>query len=144
MAIRLEMVCDIQTAEDCAISRTAASPRQVCSDGSQMGVVRAYQQLVNLAYSQGWVRTGHLMACPACTRPATVPRDMPVVEEGPAPTAGPAATPDDPTEQHPEPSPPVSRRGRPRSVDKIGQDLSSASSVETSPDSSASSSHGGS
>ena len=143
MAIRLEMVCDIQTAEDCAISRTAASPRQVCSDGSQMGVVRAYQQLVNLAYSEGWVRTGHLMACPACTRPPVSPRDVPTVEECPAPTAGPVATTDEQPERHPEPPPPVSRRGRPRSVDKIGQDLSSASSAETSPDS-ASSSHGGS
>ena len=146
MAIRLEMACDILTADDCATGRVAGSPRAVCPDGSQMGVVRKYQQLVNLAYSEGWVRTGHLISCPACQRPATalIPsadaaRDQPSESEGPAKAVSSPASGKVEESHIPAGHPHARRVRKPHSVDQSGQELSLSE-----PPSSASSSHGGS
>jgi hypothetical protein len=63
MGVRVSMICDIATPECLADADLSAG-----CDGSQMGVVRAYQQLMNLAYANGWNRVGHQIACAGCYR----------------------------------------------------------------------------
>lgn len=145
MAIRLEMICDISRDSDChSVWRT--TPFAHCPDSSQMGVVRSYQQLVNLAYSEGWVRTGHLISCPACQRPATAPiqpkdapRDQSSELEGPVEAVSSPASGKVEENHIPAGHPHARRVRKPHIVDQSGQELSLSD-----PPSSTSSSHGGS